>query len=75
MQSKLSQYIRIESHSDSEGSTSGIATATDNAYQVLPSSDSPLSSTSMPLVHNNGELNVHNNVSAAAQKAQLQNRC
>lgn len=64
MQSKLSQYIRIESHSDSEGSTSGIATATDNAYQILPASDSPVSSlpfsssitTATSLIHNGKDL-------------------
>lgn len=62
MQAKLSQYIRVDtnSHSDSEGSTSGIGTATDNAYHILPASDSPVSScpfsssTTTSLVYGNG---------------------
>lgn len=65
MQTKLSQYIRVDtnSHSDSEGSTSGIGTATDNAYHILPASDSPVSScpfsssTATSLVYGNGRLN------------------
>lgn len=63
MQAKLSQYIRVDtnSHSDSEGSTSGIGTATDNAYHILPASDSPVSScpfsssTTTSLVYGNGK--------------------
>lgn len=66
MQNKLSQYMRVDtnSHSDSEGSTSGIGTATDNAYHILPASDSPVSScpfsssTTTSLVYGNGEF-VH----------------
>lgn len=66
MQAKLSQYIRVDtnSHSDSEGSTSGIGTATDNAYHILPASDSPVSScpfsssTTTSLVYGNGKLVV-----------------
>lgn len=62
MQTKLSQYMRVDtnSHSDSEGSTSGIGTATDNAYHILPASDSPVSScpfsssTTTSLVYGNG---------------------
>lgn len=64
MQNKLSQYMRVDtnSHSDSEGSTSGIGTATDNAYHILPASDSPVSScpfsssTTTSLVYGNGEF-------------------
>lgn len=63
MQAKLSQYVRVDtnSHSDSEGSTSGIGTATDNAYHILPASDSPVSScpfsssTTTSLVYGNGK--------------------
>lgn len=63
MQAKLSQYVRVDtnSHSDSEGSTSGIGTATDNAYHILPASDSPISScpfsssTTTSLVYGNGK--------------------
>lgn len=65
MQTKLSQYIRVDtnSHSDSEGSTSGIGTATENAYHILPASDSPVSScpfssstTTTSLVYGNGNI-------------------
>lgn len=64
MQQKLSHYIRVDtnSHSDSEGSTSGIGTATDNAYHILPASDSPVSSyrfstsTTTSLVYSNGKF-------------------
>lgn len=64
MQQKLSHYIRLDtnSHSDSEGSTSGIGTATDNAYHILPASDSPVSSyrfsssTTTSLVYSNGNV-------------------
>ncbi|XP_050334360.1 tight junction-associated protein 1 [Bactrocera neohumeralis] len=43
IQSKVSAYMRLEtnSHSDSEGSTSGVGTATTASYKVLPASDSP----------------------------------
>lgn len=43
MQSKVSQYMRLEtnSHSDSEGSTSGVGVTTAASYRVLPASDSP----------------------------------
>ncbi|XP_031628613.1 uncharacterized protein LOC116344272 isoform X2 [Contarinia nasturtii] len=68
MQTKLSQYIRVDtnSHSDSEGSTSGIGTATDNAYHILPASDSPVSScpfsssTTTSLVYGNGVSSAKN---------------
>ncbi|XP_055845707.1 hybrid signal transduction histidine kinase E isoform X2 [Episyrphus balteatus] len=43
IQSKVSSYMRLEtnSHSDSEGSTSGVGVATSGSYKVLPASDSP----------------------------------
>ncbi|XP_049298226.1 tight junction-associated protein 1-like isoform X1 [Anopheles funestus] len=43
IQSKVATYMRLDtnSHSDSEGSTSGVGMATTNAYHVLPASDSP----------------------------------
>ncbi|XP_037907048.1 tight junction-associated protein 1 [Hermetia illucens] len=43
IQSKVSTYMRLEtnSHSDSEGSTSGVGLATSGSYKVLPASDSP----------------------------------
>ncbi|XP_050094821.1 uncharacterized protein LOC126577336 [Anopheles aquasalis] len=43
IQSKVATYMRLEtnSHSDSEGSTSGVGMATTNSYHVLPASDSP----------------------------------
>ncbi|CAD7003105.1 unnamed protein product [Ceratitis capitata] len=43
IQSKVSAYMRLDtnSHSDSEGSTSGVGTATTASYKVLPASDSP----------------------------------
>ncbi|XP_067643539.1 serine-rich adhesin for platelets [Eurosta solidaginis] len=43
IQAKVSAYMRLEtnSHSDSEGSTSGVGTATTASYKVLPASDSP----------------------------------
>lgn len=43
IQSKVAQYMRLDSnsHSDSEGSTSGVGVATSGAYRVLPASDSP----------------------------------
>lgn len=43
MQSKVTQYMRLDtqSHSDSEGSLSGIGVATSGSYRVLPASDSP----------------------------------
>lgn len=43
MQTKISSYMRLDttSHSDSEGSTSGIGIATSGSYTVLPASDSP----------------------------------
>lgn len=71
MQTKLSQYIRVDtnSHSDSEGSTSGIGTATDNAYHILPASDSPVSScpfsssTTTSLVYGNGKLSMFHDLS------------
>jgi len=33
--------LDTNSHSDSEGSTSGVGVATSNSYRVLPASDSP----------------------------------
>uniref|UniRef100_A0A182QK07 Tight junction-associated protein 1 n=1 Tax=Anopheles farauti TaxID=69004 RepID=A0A182QK07_9DIPT len=43
IQSKVATYMRLDtnSHSDSEGSTSGVGMATTNSYHVLPASDSP----------------------------------
>ncbi|XP_055527367.1 putative uncharacterized protein DDB_G0277255 isoform X2 [Wyeomyia smithii] len=43
IQSKVATYMRLDtnSHSDSEGSTSGVGVATANSYHVLPASDSP----------------------------------
>ncbi|XP_055604396.1 hybrid signal transduction histidine kinase A-like [Uranotaenia lowii] len=43
MQSKVATYMRLDtnSHSDSEGSTSGVGVATASSYHVLPASDSP----------------------------------
>lgn len=45
MQSKVTQYMRLDtqSHSDSEGSISGHGhgVATSGSYRVLPASDSP----------------------------------
>ncbi|XP_058464532.1 putative uncharacterized protein DDB_G0277255 isoform X2 [Malaya genurostris] len=43
IQSKVSTYMRLDtnSHSDSEGSTSGVGVATASSYHVLPASDSP----------------------------------
>ncbi|XP_062543881.1 putative uncharacterized protein DDB_G0282133 isoform X3 [Armigeres subalbatus] len=43
IQSKVATYMRLDtnSHSDSEGSTSGVGVATASSYHVLPASDSP----------------------------------
>lgn len=43
IQSKVSQYMRLDthSHSDSEGSTTGVSVPTSGSYRVLPASDSP----------------------------------
>lgn len=43
MQTKVASYMRLDtnSHSDSEGSTSGVGVATTTSYSVLPASDSP----------------------------------
>ncbi|XP_055631855.1 putative uncharacterized protein DDB_G0277255 isoform X3 [Toxorhynchites rutilus septentrionalis] len=43
IQSKVATYMRLDtnSHSDSEGSTSGVGMATASSYHVLPASDSP----------------------------------
>ncbi|XP_037034511.1 uncharacterized protein LOC119073253 isoform X3 [Bradysia coprophila] len=43
IQSKVAQYMRLEttSHSDSEGSVSNFGAATSGSYRVLPASDSP----------------------------------
>lgn len=60
IQTKVSQYVRLDthSHSDSEGSTSGVGIATENSYHILPASDSPVSScpfTSQSHVYGNGK--------------------
>ncbi|XP_075159698.1 uncharacterized protein LOC142232881 isoform X2 [Haematobia irritans] len=43
IQSKVSTYMRLDtnSHSDSEGSITGVGVSTTAAYKVLPASDSP----------------------------------
>ncbi|KAI8120276.1 Tight junction-associated protein 1 [Lucilia cuprina] len=43
IQSKVSSYMRLDtnSHSDSEGSVTGIGISTTAAYKVLPATDSP----------------------------------
>uniref|UniRef100_A0A1B0D5E1 Uncharacterized protein n=1 Tax=Phlebotomus papatasi TaxID=29031 RepID=A0A1B0D5E1_PHLPP len=43
IQSKVASYMRLDtnSHSDSEGSTSGTVDGTTRSYRVLPASDSP----------------------------------
>uniref|UniRef100_A0A1B0CK95 Uncharacterized protein n=1 Tax=Lutzomyia longipalpis TaxID=7200 RepID=A0A1B0CK95_LUTLO len=43
IQSKVASYMRLDtnSHSDSEGSTSGAIDGTSRSYRVLPASDSP----------------------------------
>jgi hypothetical protein len=43
MQSKVATYMKLDtnSHSDSEGSTSGVGIATSKSYCVLPASESP----------------------------------
>lgn len=50
VQSKVSRYVRLDtnSHSDSEGSTSGVGVATKASYHVLPASDSPVSTCPFP---------------------------
>uniref|UniRef100_A0A1I8P3C5 Tight junction-associated protein 1 domain-containing protein n=1 Tax=Stomoxys calcitrans TaxID=35570 RepID=A0A1I8P3C5_STOCA len=43
IQSKVSSYMRLDtnSHSDSEGSITGVGVSTTTAYKVLPATDSP----------------------------------
>ncbi|XP_019894904.2 tight junction-associated protein 1 isoform X2 [Musca domestica] len=43
IQSKVSSYMRVDtnSHSDSEGSITGVGITTTTAYKVLPANDSP----------------------------------